>query len=210
MNNKLLFLCVGLVIIAMVTAPVMAAPPQNTGPIDQILTIVTDIQTKGGTLLSNLSSVQTDVTTIKTTTDTINNKLDAPPEPTSYVYFTGALCSDYYRKELEVDPNANVTYHMRWTNMGDNPAEVTFSYYNISWKNYYPPNEFWTATIQVQAHDETGNQYTLKDLSGSTIIIIKTTTNSPFVAPSMQICDMNGNRISEYNPGDFQKVEIYS
>jgi hypothetical protein len=77
MDRKLLIISVSLVIIALVSVPVMAAPSPNSNPVDQILTIVKDIQTKVNTIITNLGFVQDDVKTIKTTTDTINSKLNA-------------------------------------------------------------------------------------------------------------------------------------
>ena len=76
-----------MLVITMITVAVMAAPPNTihpVNPVNDILTIVKDIQIKVGTILANLTSVQTDVASIKTTTNNIDQKLNAPSGPVIY------------------------------------------------------------------------------------------------------------------------------
>lgn len=151
------------------------------GILDQILAVVTDIQTK---------------------VTTINTKLDTPPLPTRYEYYTGKL-NGY-------DPSSQLWINTDVTNMGDSAANVCVIEYGqhsqlSAWKEFknhcYSLNPHWsksdTPTVVTNV---------------SYYRFVKITSDSPYVAPQARFFDsyISFSQPSyEYLPGDFRKVEIY-
>lgn len=204
MEKKLISICGILLVVVLLTFPVMAAPePKPPSVTDQILSIVQDIQPKVGTILTALASLQTDVTTIKTTTDTINGKLTAPAEPVRYEYYTGKMNGKDTSSQLSIITDV--------TNAGDAPANVCVAEYGqhanlASWKMFkdhcYTLNAHWS---------QTDTPTVITNVSYSRFV--KITTDSRYVAPQARFFDsyISYNLPAyEYLPGDFLKVEKYS
>ena len=201
MKTKLLLNCTAILLIAMITVPVMAAPPNpippttTANPVNDILIVVKDIQIKVGTILANLTSLQMTTNTIKTTTDSL---LQAPPEPTRYEYYTGTMV----RLKETVYTDA---YFENW---GDSPADVCEYHYLLS--VYDPP---WTDayyrcfTLGPEIGTNSGVSITV---TPDDYYKMKVTTNSKYVAISEQFKFASGDLYEEYLPGDFHRVEIYS
>ncbi len=114
MKKKFLIVCAAILIIAMITVPVIAAPtPAN--PLDQILSFVKDYKTKLDTILTKLTSLQTDVTTIKTTVSDINTKVQQPPQQ--------KMCN-WYSKTFTLLSASPIKLSL--VNYGDTGAEVEY------------------------------------------------------------------------------------
>jgi hypothetical protein len=193
---------VGLIIFAITAAATTTAAVQNDAS-DQVLNIVKSIRTKVVAVHDMLTSVQSDVTAILSTVTAIEREIQSLHEPVRYEYYTPGYSRDYFYAQEDY-----VVYSLDWSNYGDTPAEVTFAVYNESrWEGTV--NEEWNGTFVLKAGRSTNNFYVLHNLSGAYIIRIKTTTNSSFVAPSITIQDKDARIISEYHPGDLQKVEIF-
>jgi len=151
------------------------------GILNQILAVVTDIQTK--------------VTTIST-------KLDTPPVPNRYEYYTGKM-NGY-------DPASQLWITTDITNMGDSAANVCVIEYGqhaqlSAWKEFknhcYSLNPHWS---------KTDTPTVVTNVSYSRFV--KITSDSPHVAPQARFFDsyISASQPSyEYLPGDFRKVEIF-
>jgi hypothetical protein len=172
------------------------------GALDQILTKVTDIQTKVNTILSRLTILQTNVTKINETVTAIDNKLNAPPEPVSYEYYTGKMNGYDVSSQLWILTDV--------TNMGDSAANVCVIEYGqhgtlSAWKEFknhcYSLNPHWS---------KSDTPTVVTNVSYSRFV--KITSDSPYVAPQARFFDsyISASQPSyEYLPGDFRKVEIY-
>jgi len=225
MKTKLLLAYTAILVIAMITVPVMAAPPipvppvTTANPVNEILNIVKNIQTNVGTILTNvgtiltrLTSLQTDVTTIKTTTntiktttDTINSKLDAPDdlsEPIGYEYYTGAIGGHTKDPGSDIPPAIMPGV----INMGETSANVCFYLYQL---DPFGTPGVWTRTgtdcFVLGAHEYHGQSWA----DTFTTSFIKITSDSRFVQPQVRYIHIT-ETIQTYLPGDFNKFEIYS
>jgi len=167
------------------------------GFIDQILTTVTDIQTKVNTLLTNLGMVQSDVTTIKSTTDTISNKLNALPKPIRYEYYTATIDR----------PPQTVYTELHLFNWGDTPAHVSQYHYKLS--DYDPTWELIHTRSDTIPPQTGGGSYAVIGVLPTDHYRLKITTDSPYVAIDVPFTYAN-NVYKEYLTGDLLKVEIYS
>jgi hypothetical protein len=197
MKRKLLLACAVILVIAMITLPVMAAPAQ-ANPLDQILSFVKDYKTKLETILTKLTLLQTDVTTIKRTTTTINTKLNAPPEPIRYEYLTADMGPR--------DQTSSTMTYALFMNTGDIPAEVCYEQYVQPGSL---PLEVYANCITIDAKKYRVSRFVV---GGPTYgYFYKINTTSKYIAPYAYLRkESDGTTIMEYLPGDFQKVEIYS
>jgi hypothetical protein len=227
LKTLIVILLLGLMGISVVSFA-QAVPPTNTGPLDQMLTIVQNIQMQVNTVLFNLTTIQgtldviganlstlhtevdavsTDVSTIKTTTETINDKLVTPSEPIRYEYYTPIVDEDYLKEFFEYDEDY-VTYKLGFTNFGESPANVSYAIYNTT---YWEMTLFREGQGTLDGKHSTGYGEILRGnkTNPPTPITIKITSDSEFVAPTVYIQDHWGNVVEQYLPGDFLKVEIY-
>jgi outer membrane murein-binding lipoprotein Lpp len=182
--------------------PVPYALSLAGGISDQILAGVMDIQTKVNTVLTKLTTLQAGVTAINTTVNTIRARIDTPPEPIRYEYYTGKLTG--------YDSSSQLWILTDITNTGDSAANICVIEYGqhsqlSSWKEFknhcYLLNPHWS---------KSDTPTVVTNVSYSRFV--KITSDSKFVAPQARFFDSyisNTVPAFGYLPGDFQKVEIY-
>jgi hypothetical protein len=176
MKKKLMVTCAAILVLSMITAPVMAGP---ANPLDQILTIVKDIQKK------------------------VDTSQQAPPEPTSYEYYTAVL-----RLRSETSTGYTLVPHL--VNNGDTPADACYERYYCDDYTFCHPYTLddRSQCITIDPMSVSAPFYWMNDPSYSNYW--KFTTTSKNVVPSIYLVDWETHEIvTEYLPGDFLKVEKY-
>lgn len=232
--RKLWYVLLAMVIVGMLVLPAIAAPGATTSsttdknkkpdqkpdPTTQILTIVTAIQTNVNKLLTGLTTLQTDVTTLKTgvttlqtnvatlqtTADEINSKVSgsggsgSSQEPSSYEYYI----------TLSLPTLNSAPYSIPETilaNAGDSSCQACIT----DWDQKTTP---WTVLLDECYTVDPKTTTKVHTVSGRYQRTIKITTDSKYLVPTMHLVGMDddNNLLYEqyFNPGDFQKVEIYS
>ncbi len=122
--------------------------------------------------------------------------VQALQEPTGYEYYTSMMKTDSF----------NPVFSSLWiTNLGDTSSEVysevliTKDGIHFDKSTYNPtvePNQTWGISIALSADRR---------------VSYKITTNSKYIIPRVRFTDqVTGMTITEYLPGDFQKIEVYS
>jgi hypothetical protein len=151
------------------------------GGFSQILTVLTDIQTK---------------------VTTINTKLDTRPVPNRYEYYTGKM-NGY-------DPSSQLWITTDTTNMGDSAANVCVIEYGqhsqlSAWKEFknhcYLLNPHWSKTDTPTIVTNVSYSRFVKITSDSPYVAPQARFFDSYISASQPSY--------EYLPGDFRKVEIY-
>jgi hypothetical protein len=176
MKKILMLTCAAILVLSMITAPVMAGP---ANPLDQILTIVKDIQKK------------------------VDTSQQAPPEPTSYEYYTSVM-------RLHSETSTGYTLVPKLLNNGDTPADACYERYFCDDYTYCDSYDLddRSQCITIEPNSVTAPQYWMNEPSHSNYW--KFTTTSKNVVPSIYLVDWETDEIvQEYLPGDFLKVEKY-
>ena len=193
MKTKLLLACTTILVIAMITVPVMAAPPTTippVNPLNDILTIVKDIQIKVGTILANLTSVQKDVTEIKVTTSSIDQKLNSPSGPV--IYHTAVL---------SLEPNTIVDWRCRNTDKESvGTVDVNFYMYDNDLDDWRPLYSDHPVSLEHSAWE--GEFMYTQNIIGDYQFEIEASSDA-IICNVCYVVDNFGNDCNK--PGDFYK-----
>jgi hypothetical protein len=195
--RKTVLAFIAIFVIALMIVPVMAA---KVDPLTEIFTIVKDYQNKMNTILTNLKSLQTDVVTIKSETDSINKNLISGLKPIGYEYYTGPLG--------DLNEHRPTIFEVSTTNWGDDPADVCVYVY------YEDNTQTIDNALPICRTIKSKGSVTITPLPrvGDHTTIAKITSDSKYITPVVRYYLYNEmrNLLVEYLPGDFQKIEIYS
>ncbi len=154
------------------------------GVIDQVLAVVTDIQTKMNTVITKLN--------------TIDTKLNAPPKPIRYEYYTDTIDR----------PDQTVYTELHLFNWGDAPAHVSQYHYKLS--DYDPHWELIHTRTDTISPQTGGGSFAVIGVLPTDHYRLKVMTDSPYVAIDVPFTYANDEVYKEYLTGDLLKVEIYS